>query len=164
MAENNKKKKKNRILGYFKDVKGELKKVVWPSFKQVKNNTLIVIACVLIIGAFIWILDYALTLSLGKVIEKTQGVQTEQTQVQDGTAVSQDELTEEQLAELQKTYMESLAAVGVSYNEETQKFTDTETGAELTDEDVQKRLEALNTTDSDAEGTANPEASTDAEQ
>ncbi len=50
-------KKPNKILNYFKEVRSELKKVVWPSFKQVKNNTLIVIICVLVVGAFIWVLD-----------------------------------------------------------------------------------------------------------
>ena len=69
-------KKKGRFLNFFKEVKSELKKVTWPSFKQVKNNTLIVIACVLIIGAFIWILDAIFGLSLGKVIEKMQAPQT----------------------------------------------------------------------------------------
>lgn len=68
-------KNKSRILNYFKEVKSELKKVVWPSFKQVKNNTLIVIACVLIIGAFIWVLDAIFGLSLGKIIERMQAPQ-----------------------------------------------------------------------------------------
>ena len=64
------KNKKRRFLGFFKDIKGELKKVTWPSFKQVRNNTLIVIICVLIIGAFIWLLDALFGFSFGKVIEK----------------------------------------------------------------------------------------------
>lgn len=33
--------------GFFKGVKGELKKVVWPTRKQLINNTLMVIALVL---------------------------------------------------------------------------------------------------------------------
>jgi len=66
------KNKKNRFIGFFKDIKGELKKVTWPSFKQVRNNTLIVIICVLIIGAFIWILDAVFGFSFEKVIEKAQ--------------------------------------------------------------------------------------------
>lgn len=79
-------KKKGRLLNFFKEVKSELKKVTWPSFKQVKNNTLIVIACVLIIGVFIWILDAIFGLSLGKVIEKMQAPQAvEQTAPADQT-------------------------------------------------------------------------------
>ena len=39
------------------NLKVELKKVVWPTGKQTANNTLIVIACVVFIGVFIWIFD-----------------------------------------------------------------------------------------------------------
>ncbi len=73
------KNKKNRFIGFFKDVKGELKKVTWPSFKQVRNNTLIVIICVLIIGAFIWILDAVFGFSFEKIVEKAQAPAVEQT-------------------------------------------------------------------------------------
>ena len=47
-----------RIGKWFKDMKGELKKVQWPTRKQTINNTLIVIACVIVVGVFIWIFDY----------------------------------------------------------------------------------------------------------
>ena len=33
------------------------KKVVWPTGKQTVNNTLIVIACVIVVGIFIWLFD-----------------------------------------------------------------------------------------------------------
>ncbi len=69
-------KKPNRIINYFKEVKSELKKVVWPSFKQVKNNTLIVIICVLLVGAFIWILDLGFAKGW-TVINPTEQAQTE---------------------------------------------------------------------------------------
>ena len=61
MAEvNAAKKSKNpfkAIAKYFRESKSEMKKVVWPSRKQVVNNTIVVIAAVLIIGIIIWILD-----------------------------------------------------------------------------------------------------------
>ena len=47
-----------RIGKWFKEMKVELKKVQWPSRKQTVNNTLIVIACVIVVGIFIWIFDY----------------------------------------------------------------------------------------------------------
>lgn len=50
-------KKENAFVKYFKGVKSELKKVTWPSFKQVCKNTWTVIVCVLIVGLFIFILD-----------------------------------------------------------------------------------------------------------
>ena len=37
-----------RIVKFFRDTKSELKKVVWPSKKDVRNNTLIVLAVVAI--------------------------------------------------------------------------------------------------------------------
>ncbi len=46
-----------RIGRWLKEMKSELKKVVWPTGSQVVNNTLIVIACVIIVGIFIWIFD-----------------------------------------------------------------------------------------------------------
>jgi preprotein translocase subunit SecE len=50
-------KKQNRIVKFFKELKSEMKKVVWPSRKQVVNNTLIVIAVVVIVGVVIAIFD-----------------------------------------------------------------------------------------------------------
>ncbi len=46
-----------KIANFFKEVKSELKKVVWPSFAKIKQNTLIVIIYVLVIGVVIWGLD-----------------------------------------------------------------------------------------------------------
>ena len=37
-----------RIGKWFKDMRSELKKVQWPSFKQTMNNTGIVILCVIV--------------------------------------------------------------------------------------------------------------------
>ena len=37
----------------------EGKKVVWPTWKQVVNNTLVVIGCILVVGVFVWALDIA---------------------------------------------------------------------------------------------------------
>ncbi len=46
-----------RIGKFFKDEKTEMKKVIWPSRKQLINNTAIVLIFVLIIGLIIWLLD-----------------------------------------------------------------------------------------------------------
>ena len=46
------------ISKWFREMKSELKKVQWPTRKQTINNTLIVIACVIVVGVFIWIFDY----------------------------------------------------------------------------------------------------------
>ena len=51
-------KKQNRFLRWLKDLRGELKKVTWPSVKDVVKNVGIVIACVLIVGVCIWVFDW----------------------------------------------------------------------------------------------------------
>ena len=56
-----------RIKDWFVDMKAEFKRVVWPSFKKIRQNTLIVLLFVLIVGAIIWILDAVLGLGFGKI-------------------------------------------------------------------------------------------------
>lgn len=47
-----------RIGKWLKEMRSELKKVQWPTRKQTINNTLIVIACVVVVGIFIWAFDF----------------------------------------------------------------------------------------------------------
>ena len=56
-APKKKDKKPNRVLRWLKDLKGELKKVTWPSAKEVAKNVGIVIVCVLVVGVCIWVFD-----------------------------------------------------------------------------------------------------------
>ena len=51
------KKKKDRGL-WFREMKSELKKVVWPDKKTVAKNTGTVLLCSLAIGACIWLFDF----------------------------------------------------------------------------------------------------------
>ena len=46
------------ICRYFRELKSELKKVVWSTPQQVLKNALIVVGCVLVVGAFIWLFDF----------------------------------------------------------------------------------------------------------
>ena len=46
------------IFRFFRDTKGEMKKVVWPSFKQVRNNLIVVLVFVLIAALLIFALDF----------------------------------------------------------------------------------------------------------
>ena len=48
----------DRVKRWLKDLKGELKKVTWPSAKDTIKNVGIVIACVIVVGIFIWIFDF----------------------------------------------------------------------------------------------------------
>ena len=56
------------IAKFFKDLKGETKKIVWPSAKSVLKNTGIVIAVVLIIGIGIWVVDWGLSAGIDAVL------------------------------------------------------------------------------------------------
>ena len=63
-------KQKHSIVKYFKDARSEFKKVVWPSRKQVFNNTIVVIISLIVSGLAVWLLDTAfgslLMLMLGR--------------------------------------------------------------------------------------------------
>jgi preprotein translocase subunit SecE len=56
-----------RIFRFFKEVRSELKKVVWPNRRQLVNSTISVLLTCLLIGAVIWISD----LLLLQVVTKT---------------------------------------------------------------------------------------------
>ena len=47
-----------RVKRWIRELRSELKKVQWPTAQQTFKNTMIVIACVLIVGVFIWVFDF----------------------------------------------------------------------------------------------------------
>ena len=47
-----------RISRWFREMKSELKKVVWPTASTTAKNTGTVLLCSLAVGACIWIFDY----------------------------------------------------------------------------------------------------------
>ena len=53
------------IAKWFREMKSELKKVVWPKGKQLVNNTLIVLAAVLIVGIIVCVFDFLAGKGLG---------------------------------------------------------------------------------------------------
>ena len=57
MAKEAKNKKENKR--FFKDFKAELKKVIWPTPKQLVNNTVAVVTIVLITAVIVFALDLA---------------------------------------------------------------------------------------------------------
>ena len=69
MAEAKAKKSGNKFTKFFKEVKSELKKVVWPSKKQITKNTLVVIIAVILVGAVIFGLDYLFSFGLQHFIK-----------------------------------------------------------------------------------------------
>ena len=62
-----------RSKRWLREMRSELKKVVWPSRKQMINNTLIVLACVLVVGIFIWVFDAVSGLFVNGIISLVKG-------------------------------------------------------------------------------------------
>ncbi len=71
MAEKAKKKSIfSRIGGWFREVRIEMtKRIIWPTFKQVVNNTIVVITCVLVVGVVIWLFDWLFLTGIFGLIE-----------------------------------------------------------------------------------------------
>ena len=62
-----------RVTRYFREMKSELKKVVWPSRKQVLRNTLVVILVVLVVGVLIWLFDWLAAAVVKALVNLAQG-------------------------------------------------------------------------------------------
>ena len=60
-------KKKDRGL-WFREMKSELKKVVWPNKQTVLKNTGTVLLCSVVVGACIWIFDGVAVLAVKTLI------------------------------------------------------------------------------------------------
>ncbi|MDO4802303.1 MAG: preprotein translocase subunit SecE [Prevotellaceae bacterium] len=59
-----------KLTNYFKEVKAEMKKVVWPSWKKVRQNTITVIVYVLIVGIVICGLDQLFTWLMSLMVNR----------------------------------------------------------------------------------------------
>ena len=98
----NKKEKKH----FFKDFKAELKKVIWPTPKQLVNNTVAVITIVLITALIVFILDFTFekmnTYGIDKIKQMVESKneivndQVNETQESDDTNVTNQEVTNTQ--------------------------------------------------------------------
>ena len=61
------------IAKYFRELKSELKKVTWPSVQTVLKNTLVVAACVVCVGVFIWLFDFVAGAGITGLITLVKG-------------------------------------------------------------------------------------------
>lgn len=50
--------KRKRFSKFLKEVKLELKKVIWPTKQQLINNTITVLVACLLVGIIIWVADF----------------------------------------------------------------------------------------------------------
>lgn len=63
---------------FFKDFKAELKKVIWPTPKQLVNNTVAVVTIVLITAAIVFVLDVVFDMGNKYGISRLQNAVNEQ--------------------------------------------------------------------------------------
>ncbi len=49
-----------RFILLLRDYKSEIKKIVWPGIREVVKNTIVVLVISLLVGAFIWLIDWGL--------------------------------------------------------------------------------------------------------
>jgi len=57
-----------KIIDFFKDARKELKKVVWPSKRDIINHTIIVIAISLILAGIFGVLDLVFSFGIKELI------------------------------------------------------------------------------------------------
>ena len=62
------KKNWNKTCKYFRELRSELKKVVWSTPQQVLKNTLVVVCCVIAVGVFIWLFDFVARIGIDALI------------------------------------------------------------------------------------------------
>ena len=90
-AKNNKEVKNKKH--FFKDFKAELKKVIWPTPKQITNSTIAVITIVIIAAVIVFALDFVFKLFNEQGINRLKSVIKEKTAVEtivEGTEPSEE--------------------------------------------------------------------------
>ena len=101
---------------FWKDFKAELKRVIWPTKKQIVNNTAIVIAIVLIVAFITFILDYTFEAL------NTYGIDQLKTVVEnisDNVEVNRSEASSSETASKEDNSMEQSEEASVNNTEES---------------------------------------------
>lgn len=73
-ANKTKKEKKVKDKSFFKELRAELKKVVWPTPKRLVNNTAVVIGMILITAAIVFCLDVVFDHGYQFFVDKSQSI------------------------------------------------------------------------------------------
>ena len=58
----------HKTCKYFRELRSELKKVVWSTPRRVLKNTAIVVGCVVAVGVFIWVFDFVAQVGIDALI------------------------------------------------------------------------------------------------
>lgn len=74
MADETKKKNKfvaffSRIAKFFREIKSEIKKITWPAIPSVFRGMGVTLVVIIVVGAFVFALDFGLNKLLGLVME-----------------------------------------------------------------------------------------------
>ena len=101
----NKKENSKNKKSFFKDFKAELKKVVWPTPKQLVNNTVAVITIVLITAIIVFVLDLAFEFANKQGIERVKEVITSSNTT--NTSDNKSECTDESQTPAENTEVKS---------------------------------------------------------
>ena len=59
-----------RVLDFLRDVRGEVRKVTWPTWDELKKATGVIIVFVLALGVLIGVMDWLLQLIFVTVVSK----------------------------------------------------------------------------------------------
>lgn len=109
------KKEKKEKKHSFRDFKAELKKVIWPTPKQLINNTVAVITIVLITAVIVFVLDLAFENSnkfivnkLQQVVESKENEVTENDEEQEDENATSENNVEEEKDENKETEKEDV--------------------------------------------------------
>ena len=133
MAKKEKKETKQKS-SYFKEMKAELKKVVWPTPKELANNTVAVIAFVIIIAIIVFICDfcfdninkYGITKMQEKVqssFQTTEDSENNTSNEQNETSENADENTKSSEENSENNSDENLENINVESSSENQETT-----------------------------------------
>ncbi|MBQ7546105.1 MAG: preprotein translocase subunit SecE [Clostridia bacterium] len=84
------------IVRFFKDLRGETKKIVWPDGKTVLKSTGVVLAVVVVFTIVIWLIDLGLSKSIDLVSDAARNANdTTVTEVADDNTASQNLVIEQ---------------------------------------------------------------------
>jgi preprotein translocase SecE subunit len=108
---------------FFRDFKAELKKVIWPTPKQLINNTAVVVALVLITALIVFVLDLCFDSANKYGVTKLQSMLQNSTSVEENESSEQEEATdtENEEASQESTDEETTVVEGTDVEESNQE-------------------------------------------
>lgn len=118
-AKASKKENSKNKKSFWKDFKAELKKVVWPTPKQLVNNTVAVVTIVLITAAIVFVLDLTFEALNKHGVDKIKGMIGTSNTVSDNTTAENTTSEENTTEETTEEDTESTENVTETSNEQT---------------------------------------------